>query len=296
MSPSLISREGGYEVAPSESLSQWLRTLDRNPEPIYRDLQNLKTTRLGHRFEFYWQFYWLNFTQTNSDYRFNIQLHNRDGVTLGEMDMLEINTDAQKATHCEMALKFYLVHQNKGLLDYLGPGTNDRLTEKLNHLFDHQLAMSASTEAASKYPDWNIKKQPTTKHLLRGRLYYPIDGSIVDTEAFTDLESNHNWTLNRAHLKGYWIKPRYLELLSRHINQGEYWVILDRKEWMAPIQIEKSERCLSQAEATQELSLHYTQNAYPIQVAKVAPKKNSPTVLEETLRILMIPDQWPETT
>lgn len=133
---------------PSQStalLADWLRELDADPRQLEIFLGDTPQQRLGRHFEKLVLFY-LQHAPANP---FHLLEHNRpvlgqtpDGrdITLGELDFLLAGE--QTKIHLEIAVKFYLGVEHGGAIHWLGPGLEDRLTRKLQHLHDHQLPLS----------------------------------------------------------------------------------------------------------------------------------------------------------
>ena len=132
-------------VQPIALLADWLNELDADPRQLEIFFGDTPQQRLGRHFEKLVLFY-LQFAPAKP---FHLLEHNRpvmgksaDGrdITLGELDFLL--RDEQTQIHLEIAVKFYLGVEHAGTIHWLGPGLEDRLTRKLQHLRDHQLPLS----------------------------------------------------------------------------------------------------------------------------------------------------------
>ncbi|OOE77008.1 DUF1853 family protein [Salinivibrio sp. ML290] len=87
---------------------------------------------------------------------------NEGGKTRGAIDFL-VRYQGQ-LEHWEVAVKFYLAHDNR----WLGPNAKDALDIKVARMLDHQLALSSHPSFCQQYPHW----QPSEKRLMvQGRLY-----------------------------------------------------------------------------------------------------------------------------
>jgi hypothetical protein len=159
-----------------------LQQLDRDPSPLHTHLQQLRSSRLGLRFEALMAF-WLQDAAYHS-YQLigkNIKLLSNQR-TLGEIDFLLLNQDTQHVEHWEVAVKFYL---GEGLLvpqDWLGLNRKDSLDRKLTHIINHQF----SAEMVDQY---QIQQR---KAIIKGRLFYP------------PLACDEPDWLSPDHLKGLW--------------------------------------------------------------------------------------------
>jgi len=64
----------------------------------------------------------------------------KDGITLGELDFLLMDTHTNRIIHVEMGYKFYLLKKDEGpdLAQWVGPNMRDSLNRKWNKLRDVQ--------------------------------------------------------------------------------------------------------------------------------------------------------------
>ncbi|AOA57407.1 DUF1853 family protein [Acinetobacter larvae] len=125
-----------------------LAQLDRDPQPLIAFMQQLKSTRLGLRFE-YLLWFWL----TEQDYHpFQLLAHSLqliDGrYTLGELDFVLYNQEQQRIEHWEVALKYYLAEQDASLKHWYGLNRDDTLLKKLTHYSQQQFQFSHAGEHA----------------------------------------------------------------------------------------------------------------------------------------------------
>lgn len=77
----------------------------------------------------------------------SIQIQSAENITLGELDYLLKDTETGKIIHLELAIKFYLAHEQNGKLTYPGPNARDNYYRKLKRLREHQLQLASSSEA-----------------------------------------------------------------------------------------------------------------------------------------------------
>lgn len=144
-----------------------LAELDVNPEPLMAFMANIKSTRLGIRFEtLLW--FWL---QDNPDEKYHPyrlikhSLQQIDGAkTVGELDFLLLNTQTNQIEHWEVALKFYLAEQHYQLPFWYGLNREDTLQKKLQHFTRKQFQFT-------NVIGYTIQKRFA---VLKGQLYLPL--------------------------------------------------------------------------------------------------------------------------
>lgn len=189
-----------------------LKALDQHPAPLYEFVQQIKSTRLGLRFEaLLW--FWLAdpYNQHFELLGHSIQ-HHHDGKTLGEMDFVVRNRADQAIEHWEVSLKFYLAEANLNIYTWIGLNPEDTFAQKLTHFaekqfqFDHALGFRIDRRIA----------------VMKGQLFLPtsIDNPIQDLP---------EW-LNRCRRLGIWqsTAPKH------HGENAPNWRRLEREEWLSP--------------------------------------------------------------
>ncbi len=194
-----------------------LLQLDKNPQPLIKQLEALKSKRLGYRFEAFIN-YWL---QISPNYRLidhNIQII-ENKKTLGEVDFIIQDKHSKAIIHLEVAVKFYL-----GTVPYeddfrwFGTNTNDQLGRKQQHLTDHQ------TQLSLKYPkhfSYNIDQRYC---LLKGRLFYPLNEEASSPKSATE-----------NHLKAYWIQQGKTNG-DEFLNNTQL-LALEKHQWLTTMQV-----------------------------------------------------------
>lgn len=180
-----------------------LDQLDHNPTPLIEFVQQLKSTRLGLRFEYLFWF-WLQ-DKANQHYQLiqhSIQIIEAKN-TLGEIDFLVRNQATKQIEHWEVALKYYLGESNLHLKHWYGLNRSDTLLRKLNHFSEKQFQF---TEAL----DLKIEKKLA---VMKGQLYLPDNKDDV---------APPSW-INMQRRLGQW---------GHHIAKDFYR--LQRHEWICP--------------------------------------------------------------
>ena len=178
--------------------------LDHNPTELHDFLNQLKSTRLGLRFE-YLLWFWLR-DQNYHDYELidhSIQIIEHKN-TIGEIDFLVKNKLNQQIEHWEVALKYYLGEANLSLKNWYGLNRDDTLIKKLNHFTQKQFQFSS------------IKNIQIDRKIavLKGQFFLPFSYKIIP-----------DWiNLNRR--LGHW----------GHTIPDSKWAYarLSRHEWLCP--------------------------------------------------------------
>lgn len=121
-----------------------LKQLDQNPEPLIAFLNQLKSTRLGLRFE-YLLWFWL----LDRDYHaYQLLGHSiqkiKGAKTLGELDFVLLNTQTNQIEHWEVALKYYLGECDLSLSHWYGLNRDDTLHKKLNYFTQRQFQFDSA--------------------------------------------------------------------------------------------------------------------------------------------------------
>ena len=186
-----------------------LAELDHQPQPLIDFLAQLKSTRLGLRFEMLLWF-WL---QDNPDQRYHPyallghSLQQIQGAkTLGELDFLLFNHLTQQVEHWEVALKYYLAECDYSLPFWYGLNRDDTFLKKLRHFTERQFQF----EQALNRP---IERKFA---VLKGQLFFP--------------EHDHQ------HQIPTWVNPnRRLGVWGHQIYQHSMYR-LARHEWICPNQ------------------------------------------------------------
>ncbi|MEG0482424.1 MAG: DUF1853 family protein [Acinetobacter sp.] len=181
-----------------------LAELDNNPEPLILFLQQLKSTRIGLRFEYLFWF-WL---QDEANPHFKLIQHSIQIIegknTLGEIDFLVLNRATQQIEQWEVALKYYLGEANLSLPNWYGLNRSDTLFRKLNHFTIKQFQFTQAL-------DLNIENKFA---VMKGQLYLPYS-------------TNNNVSLP------VWLNPaRRVGTWGNYIDKNLYR--LQRHEWICP--------------------------------------------------------------
>ena len=194
--------------------------LDTNPEPLIEFLQQLKSTRLGLRFEYLFWFWLQDEAQTN----FKLIQHSIQIIegknTRGEIDFLVLNVATQQIEQWEVALKYYLGEANLNLEHWYGLNRSDTLFRKLNHFSSKQFQFTQAL-------DLSIEKKFA---VIKGQLFIPRPTRLLSDTNHTHSSALPAW-LNPTRRVGEWGHQ-----IDNHLYR------LQRHEWICPDLIQSSTR------------------------------------------------------
>ncbi len=182
-----------------------LKELDQSPEPLIQFLSQLKSTRLGLRFEnLLW--FWLQEDNYHPYQLLGHSIQKIDGAkTLGELDFLILNKENQQIEHWEVALKYYLGEADLHLEQWIGLNRQDTLSKKLYHFTNKQFQFCEAL---------NFRIQQRFA-VLKGQLYLPLQ--------LNSQKSLPDW-INLKRRLGYW---------GTTIPHSSFYR-LERHEWLCP--------------------------------------------------------------
>lgn len=183
-----------------------LKQLDQQPQPLIDFLAQLKSTRLGLRFENLLWFWLLD----DDHHPYRLLGHSiqkiAGAITLGELDFVVLNRETQEVEHWEVALKYYLGEGKLDLAQWFGLNREDTLQRKLKHFTERQFQFIE----ANHHP---IQRKFA---VMKGQLYMPTDQSEL---------SIPSW-INTSRRLGQW---------GTQIPNMPYYR-LQRHEWLCPDQ------------------------------------------------------------
>ncbi|MGE8644946.1 DUF1853 family protein [Acinetobacter vivianii] len=183
-----------------------LKQLDQQPQPLIDFLAQLKSTRLGLRFENLLWFWLLD----DDHHPYRLLGHSiqkiAGAITLGELDFVVLNQETQEVEHWEVALKYYLGEGKLDLAQWFGLNREDTLQRKLKHFTERQFQFTE----ANHHP---IQRKFA---VMKGQLYMPTDQSEL---------SIPSW-INTSRRLGQW---------GTQIPNTPYYR-LQRHEWLCPDQ------------------------------------------------------------
>ena len=180
--------------------------LDQHPQELEVFLQQLKSTRLGLRFEMFIWFWLLD----QNYHPYKVLGHSIQKIagakTLGELDFLLLNTETNQVEHWEVALKYYLAERDFSLAYWYGLNRSDTLVRKLNHFSQKQFQFEDALE-------YEIERRYA---VLKGQLYLPVEPTQQVIPPWVNLKRR----------LGYW--GSYIPPQNSHFYR------LQRQEWICP--------------------------------------------------------------
>ncbi|MBA1264751.1 DUF1853 family protein [Stutzerimonas stutzeri] len=263
-----------------DELAGWLHLLDAQPAVLRAWLEQRSNRRLGLYYERLWQF---ALSQAPDIELLGANLPIRqDGQTLGELDL--IFRDAEGVHHLELAVKFYLGLENgdRSRHDHwLGPGSHDRLSLKLQRLCAHQLQLCSTPCARSILSELTCCAIDSA-FWLGGYLFQPCGEVRVSPVG-----------ANTTHLSGRWLRQRDWPDFARNHPQRDQetrWQPLPRHAWLAPAQLES-------AAVWQPSDFDNWVNTTPTRSQPwllVRLEANAEAYWTERERLFLVPDNWPD--
>ena len=252
-------------------IEQKLHALDHDPAKLESLLAAQKDRRLGNYFETLWYFA----LQLNSRYKLierNLQIHDGED-TLGEMDFIVLDNETGRYAHWELAIKFYL-----GMGDTVnheawhGPGKQDRLDLKVDHLLSRQTRLSRHPVAKAQLEERGIVIDDCAV-ILKGRLFYPWKQGGAEY---------YPQYANPSHLRGQWLTRQQL---MQCYGADARFVPLIRSGWMAEISMSHA----SDGYSTGALMRLVDSGMYrlPLHVVRLE-------AASEEERMFIVSDDWPQ--
>lgn len=258
----------------------WLRDLDRAPEPLHHFIEAHHSHRLGHYFETLIEF-WLRHAGA-ADLR--TRLHAGEaGHSVGEFDFVFRKEAWGGWLHWEAAVKFYL--QAAPIAEwehFIGPNPSDRLADKLRKLFDKQLALG-STSAGHAALGTTISPGP--RAVVKGYLFFPVGAKRPSVPGL----SEHG-------LGGWWLRHGTSPLPAHHV--APRWKLLHRLAWLAPARAAPDEMktTFDTAHMNTIVERHFarapTSSRAPLLLAELAPGEDG--IWREIARGFVVSPRWPE--
>lgn len=322
LSPALAIKSEQYSACVSQSwceqiysqIKMNLEQLDRHPEPLLNWLEQYRSWRLGIRFEAYWAFIlellkqeqqvlaWASHIQINNNNRTlhkpgknavqAIQAEHSPGKqTMGELDFVYLDKQKQ-FYHLELAVKFYLLKPNEfGYERLIGPNGQDWYERKLIHLFEKQLALSASEQARDKLAQMDAFKLAQSDEincrqqgLIKGMLFLPVTGEA-------EFNAHEQQCINPDAITGLWATQDNWYLSDP--GQLGRWVILEKLNWLVP-QVFSSvhDGLYSFKEMDYKIKIHFYATKRSLFIARMEYNEQQQLWLEQQ-RIMVVDRYWP---
>lgn len=272
-------------IKPSQTLVDWLKQLDHQPEPLQDYIAKQNTRLLGSYFECLWQYFFIHYPEwTLLGHHIQIQ---HDKQTLGELDILARDTANNDNFHVELAVKFYLQQpQTSGekLEHWLGPQSRDRLDLKLDKLSNKQLPFFHHNATQDALKQRHLPTNAKQTLALKGYLFEPFNASN-NTDA-TYFHSSIHTKVNTGH----WLHHKDSQALFLDDNQ---WVVLPKHQWLGPYQHtpDSDLDILNNTQAKQRVDDHFHHAHFPYALMLVSVSEPQ---LKETSRFMLVHNDWPK--
>lgn len=189
-------------------------------------IESRRRKRLGHYAEdlLIW---WFGQQSTIQHFHHSIPIREqspRGGQrTLGELDFVWLDEAAGHIEHWELAVKFY-IRCGDTLQDYIGPNRKDTLERKWQRFTEHQLPLASSEAArAALAPLFPGVQDIRSRVLLKGWLFHPLQGGIVDVRSSMPISDQHH--------SGWWCEAHQLELPQQ--RRSSRYAVLPKSRWLA---------------------------------------------------------------
>ncbi len=180
--------------------------------------------------------------------------------TIGEFDFLFRRHDL--ACHLEVAIKFYLGSGDLSRAEnWFGPNCHDRLSLKLDKMFQKQLKLSQTSAGKDCLAQLGYG-EVVPCHLVKGMLFYPYDRWSRAAFSWPDV-------IAPAHLKGWWCP---LDRAQEILHTAEYWTILKKPHWLSTGQSAREVDILTPDELFRRLEKHFCLTKSPLLVAALLPE------------------------
>jgi hypothetical protein len=238
-------------IALTPERMRWLKALDDQPQSLLAHMNQLRSPRLGLRFEHLWHFL------LTEDPALDLVAHNlpvrENGRTLGEFDCLYYCHQRQQHYHLELAVKFFLSdRQNSQNGDHsqwhewLGPDSKDRLDLKVEHLCHKQIRLSDLPAAIAELNKLGIDR-PAREIEIKGHLFQARHDPLPAPLGFHQSSTLSHW----VHCKD----------LASILSEGsdECYRLLSKPEWLGAKRREDHPDWMNAAQMTAWLQQHFQQ-------------------------------------
>jgi len=275
-----------------QQYDEWLCELDKNPSELESWLNQLRSYRLGIRYErliiFFFQY--LQKIGVISELTHNLPIYDDKKISIGEFYILYFDHVSDKRIHLELSVKFYLFRPEQfNYHRFTGPNGQDWLLHKTEHLFSRQLFLSNSIEGKLTLND-HYNEQSSNKEIdrmlwMKGILYHPLGHDL-------SLNDEEKSLINADVLKGWWTTPEYFyQADTQHIGR---WLILEKLDWIVPLFFPYHEdKLLTAKEMTMMIKRHFSQSKRSLHLAYFKLDEETQLWIEEG-RGFIVDKYWPE--
>ncbi len=210
---------------------------------------------LGKQAEFIFE-NWLKHSPRFELIAANIQIQGAT-ETLGELDYIVNDTEANTTLHIELACKFYVLDETLGAHiseQWIGPNRKDRLVDKLTKMNTKQFPLLHLEETASVLSEFQLASSAIQQqYCLKAFLFVP--------KGFQPERLPKHY---QDCLVGYYI---HLSELNTEKNDTALYAIPQKKEWLLPV--ENLTDWLSYAEAEEQIKDSIIKKRAPLVYKKI---------------------------
>ncbi len=246
---------------------EWLNTIARDPQPLQNYLASRENRfRLGLYFEDLIGFY-LQTCPTSNTRRVSRRLKMGSidrQVPFGELDFLIEQED--QLCHLEVAVKFYLGHEDESGTWWTGTNPADSWSRKINHMRQHQLPLSNHLAVAR---DRSVRQF----YWVKGRLFQPWKKCLRPPSGA------------RADTPDIWIRagmvPEWVD------SSNHSWIILPRARWLGGL-------------SSDEIEMHAINGDKLTDLVRLRQKTSDHALMLESVpdagrtnRTIIVGDNWP---
>ncbi|MFT5882276.1 MAG: hypothetical protein ACI9FG_000777 [Crocinitomicaceae bacterium] len=147
----------------------------------------------------------------------NFQIITSERQTVGEIDFLLWDERDQQHIHLELAVKFYLIYQDKNEICYPGPDARDNYGRKITRLRKHQLQLSRHPAAAAQIEGITGSAPLRVNHLVHGIFFDHIGASDKPTPEFANPEGRRRSWLYCSELSEYFSGTKTARVLPKQL-------------------------------------------------------------------------------
>lgn len=261
-----------------ENIGERLKAWDSAPQHGPAVLTEPPARRLGHYFERLYEC--LMQDLLGWDILLKNQPVRSNGITLGELDFLVRNPADNLVEHHEIAVKFYLGHQDttqeKPL--WYGPNARDRLDIKTRRLTDHQSRLTERPETRNLLASLGIETPVRPRIFMPGYLFYPQGTCLAPPDS-----------IPAGHLRGEWLYIDEMDLKGKsETTDRKRWIPLIKPHWLGPwLQHETPD-----PKSTEE-ALAVVRSAGIPRLFAVLEQSSEDGYWRETSRVFVVPSAWP---
>lgn len=257
----------------------FLKKIRSEPAPLLEYLADKDTKALGSYFE-HLIIFWLSSLPSVSLIKSNLQIF-QGKQTIGEIDV--IFEHHKKIFHWEMAVKFYLnIASGQKTSHFVGPRLKDRLSAKLQHIFNHQIPLINAPETTKALASIE-GKDVVSSAMVKGILFHPSTRQSTFLPQLPPVVSPNCRS-------GSWLTPSHLSKMES--LDFDHFLILKKTLWFTDFyyhdEVSSGSLACFKIRANELMKSHNT----PFMACLFRSTDNEIYTSEN--RIFIVPDNWPD--